>query len=158
MIKFSLKCDRDHTFESWFQSADAFDKLKASGLVSCAVCGSDAVEKALMAPSVQASRKKAAPRTPATAPTTPPADPAPAATPAAPPGEAAKALAAIKRHIESNSEYVGLKFASQARDMHDGVTPHRPIYGEAKPEEARKLIEDGVPVAPLPFIPTRKTN
>lgn len=151
MIKFSLKCDRDHRFESWFQSTDAFDKLTSAGMVSCAVCGSPQVEKALMAPNVQASRHKAPqPAKPAATP-----EPAKADTPTP---DAAKALAEYKKHVEANSEYVGLKFAAHARDMHEGLAPHRPIYGEAKPDEARKLIEDGVPVAPLPFIPSRKSN
>ncbi|MCR9146552.1 MAG: DUF1178 family protein [Rhodobacteraceae bacterium] len=151
MIKFSLKCDRAHRFESWFQSTAAFDKLTAAGMVSCAVCGSPQVQKALMAPNVQAGRDKAAlPAKPET--------PQPQAAPDAPAPDPGKLLAAYKKHVEANSDYVGLNFAAHARDMHEGLAPHRPIYGEAKPDEARKLIEDGVPVAPLPFIPSRKSN
>ncbi len=149
MIKFTLKCDQEHSFESWFQSSDAFDKLMRAGMVTCAVCGSDTVEKAIMAPTVRASRKAAAPTE------SPDPDPASLSTPS---NEMEKALAALKKQVEANSEYVGMNFASQARDIHDGLVPNRAIHGEAKPEEARKLIEDGVPVAPLPFIPNRKTN
>ena len=69
-----------------------------------------------------------------------------------------EAFAAMRKQVEDNSEYVGLNFAAEARQMHDGTLPPRAIYGEAKPDEARKLIEDGVPVAPLPFMPKRKTN
>ncbi len=76
----------------------------------------------------------------------------------APADTAEKALAELKAQIEKNSEYVGMNFAREARDMHDGSAPERAIYGEARPEEARRLIEDGVPVAPLPFIPARKSN
>ena len=148
MIKFTLKCDRDHQFESWFQSTGAFEKLKATGMVSCAVCGSSDVDKALMSPSVQAGRE---------APAAPTEQDKPAGAGAVP-ADAARKLAALKKHVEANSDYVGLKFAAEARDMHAGLTPHRPIYGEAKPDEARKLIEDGVPVAPLPFVPSRKSN
>ncbi len=67
-------------------------------------------------------------------------------------------LADLRKKVEENSEYVGGEFVSQARAMHDGDTPERAIYGEAKPEEAKKLIEDGIPVAPLPFMPKRRTN
>lgn len=151
MIKFTLKCDRDHRFESWFQSTGAFEKLREARLLACAVCGSNDVDKALMAPHVQASRDA-----PDAVPPTATARPAPAAPRA--PADTAKALAAFKKHVESTSEYVGLKFAAQARDMHEGLAPNRPIYGEAKPAEARKLMEDGVPVAPLPFVPSRKSN
>lgn len=140
MIQFALKCDRDHRFDSWFQSAGAFDKLKAAGMVTCAVCGSDKVEKALMAPSVQPGRKRDA------KPLTREQDPR------------EQALAEIRKQVEENSEYVGMNFAREARDIHDGLAPERAIYGEARPEEARKLVEDGVPVAPLPFVPKSKSN
>lgn len=151
MIKFTLKCEKGHSFESWFQSSDAFDKLKRSGMVSCAVCGSGKVEKAIMAPSVRASRDVAV------APSPP--QEAPQRSALTDPGnDVEKALATLKKQVEDNSEYVGMNFAAQARDIHDGLAPERAIHGEAKPEEARKLIEDGVPVAPLPFIPNRKTN
>ena len=69
-----------------------------------------------------------------------------------------KALAKLRQEVEKNSDYVGMNFASEARAMHDGDMPQRAIYGEAKPEEAKSLIEDGVPVAPLPFTPKAKTN
>lgn len=72
--------------------------------------------------------------------------------------EAEAALAHLRKEVEENSEYVGLKFADEARKMHDGESPERAIYGEAKLDDAKKLIEDGVPVAPLPFLPKRKTN
>ncbi|MEQ8902419.1 MAG: DUF1178 family protein [Roseovarius sp.] len=140
MIHFTLKCEADHHFDSWFQSAAAFDKLLGAGMVSCAVCGSTHVEKALMAPRLQSGGS--APSTPAEPDVTP----------------REKALAALRQKVEDTADYVGVHFAREARDMHDGLTPERSIYGEAKPEEARKLIEDGVPVAPLPFVPRRKSN
>lgn len=146
MIKFTLKCEHDHQFESWFQSAEAFDKLDAAGMVSCAACGTTSVEKAMMAPSIRASRD--APDTPT------PSRGALASTPDA----RTTAIAALKKQVEENSEYVGRNFATQARDMHQGLSPDRAIHGEAKPDEARKLIEDGVPVLPLPFVPGRKFN
>ncbi|WP_417733610.1 DUF1178 family protein [Roseovarius sp.] len=148
MIQFSLKCAGDHRFDSWFQSAEAFEKLRARGMVTCAVCGSDEVEKALMAPRVRASRARAVEDSPT------PEDGA-IPQPASP---AEQAIAELRRRVEENSEYVGRNFAREARDMHDGLAPERAIYGEAHPDEARKLFEAGVPVTPLPFIPGRKSN
>lgn len=144
MINFTLRCEQDHRFDSWFPSAAAFDRLLAAGMVTCAICGSTRIEKALMTPSVQASRDKA-PREPAR----------PLSSPASP---AEQALAELRRRIEANSDYVGMNFAREARDIHEGLIPARPIHGEARPDEARALIEDGVPVAPLPFRIGRKSN
>ena len=140
MIQFALRCADDHRFDSWFQSADAFEKLRAAGMINFAVCGTGDIEKAVMAPRVQAGRGRAA------KPLTQESDPK------------EKALAEIRKHIEQNSEYVGMNFAREARDIHDGLAPGRAIHGEARPEEARKLVEDGVPVAPLPFISRNRTN
>lgn len=138
MIRYALKCDQDHSFESWFQSAEAFDRLHAAGHVACAVCGSGEVEKAIMAPRVRTSEEAAQPLS------------APAST-------AEQALAELRRKIEANSENVGRNFAREARAIHDGEAPERPIIGEAMAKEAKSLIEDGVPVAPLPW-QTRRAN
>ncbi len=138
MIRYDLTCDKDHRFDGWFASAGGFDAMRTAGQVTCVICGSSLVQKALMAPAV-------APRTAATGLTTPR-------------NTAEQALAAMRRKLESESEYVGLNFASEARAIHTGDAPERSIYGEAKFEEAKALIEDGVPVAPLPFTPTRKAN
>ncbi|NCQ24092.1 MAG: DUF1178 domain-containing protein [Rhodobacteraceae bacterium CG17_big_fil_post_rev_8_21_14_2_50_63_15] len=140
MIKFTLRCAEDHRFDSWFQSAATFDKLYAAGMVACGVCGSHEVEKALMAPNLQSAHDT---------------DRSPLTTAHHP---AEQALAELRRRIEAQSDYVGLNFVSEARDMHDGLIPERSIYGEARLEDARKLIEDGVPVAPLPFTPRRNSN
>ncbi len=134
MIRFHLKCDQNHEFESWFQSGDAFDKLVASGMVNCTSCGSTAVSKSIMAPAVSTSSQIRAPK----------------------PVE--NALAELRKNVEANSDYVGTSFVKEVRDMHDGLKPERPIYGEAKLEEAKKLVKDGIPVMPLPFIPSKKTN
>jgi hypothetical protein len=144
MIRFNLKCAKDHSFESWFQSGTAFEALKGAGHVACPVCGSGEVEKALMAPSVVAPRSEVgvAARASLDAPAT----------------ELEAALAALRRQVEENSEYVGMNFASEARRIHAGDAPERAIFGEARVDEARKLLEDGVPVAPLPFLPARKAN
>lgn len=144
MIRYSLSCANDHGFESWFQSAEAYERLRAADHVACAVCGSTEVTKSLMAPAVRSSRKAAEKD-----------KPGPLSAPASAEEEA---LAAMRRQIEENSDYVGLNFAAEARAIHEGDAPERSIYGEARPDEARRLIEDGVPVAPLPFLPARKAN
>ncbi len=146
MIRFAMKCTNDHHFESWFQSGDAFETLVARNLVTCPDCGSPNVSKELMAPKVRASRKAAA------------APPVPQAMTNAPDPKVVEAIQKLKAHVEQNSDYVGNSFAAEARAMHEGDAPHRAIHGEAKPEEAKKLIEDGVPALPLPFIPRQKTN
>jgi hypothetical protein len=138
MIRYALSCDRDHRFDSWFPSAAAFDRLAAGGHLACPDCGSAQVGKALMAPSV-ATRDGGAL-------TAPPQDPR------------AEALARLRREVEAKSEYVGMRFATEARAIHAGDAPERSIWGETRPDEARALIEEGVPVAPLPFLPTRKAN
>lgn len=148
MIQYALKCAEGHDFDSWFQSAAAYDKLAAAGMVQCAVCGSTQVEKAMMTPRVRPGSKAAAAPEEVT-PDRPLSQPASAAE---------QALAELRRKVEENSDYVGMNFASEARAMHLGEAPERPIYGEAKAEDARALIEEGVPVAPLPFLPNRKTN
>lgn len=129
MIRYDLVCDRAHGFDAWFGSAAAFDRQAAAGQVSCPDCGSTAVTKALMAPAVSTR-------------------------------EAARdaALARLRAEVEKNSDYVGLRFAAEARAIHEGRAPERSIYGEARLDEARALIEEGVPVAPLPFIPKARTN
>ena len=143
MIKFSLKCSDGHAFDSWFKAGAAFDDLIQRKMVICPVCGSSDVEKALMAPAVTVS-----PQMPQTVHP-------PDATNLS---EAATKLQDLRSKIEASSEYVGERFASEARAMYLGDIPNRPIYGEAKPLEAKTLIEEGVPVLPLPFIPSRKTN
>lgn len=153
MIRYMLQCEAGHGFESWFAGGQAFDSLSRAGHLACPTCGSARVEKALMTPSLGPARKAEPAGDQASSP-------APAAAPATPPSPAAieKAIAALRREIEEKSEYVGMDFATEARRIHEGEAPERPIYGEAKPEEARKLVEEGVPVAPLPFLPRRKAN
>ncbi|MBM7066904.1 DUF1178 family protein [Actibacterium sp. 188UL27-1] len=137
MIKYRLKCSADHAFDSWFASANAFDKLRAAGHLSCTICGDTDVTKAIMAPQVRAAKVTDL---------------------AKPDTDAERALQDLRRKVEENSEYVGTSFATEARAIHDGDAPERAIYGEAKPAEAMKLVKEGVPIAPLPFIPERKTN
>jgi len=156
MIRYTLKCDAAHLFESWFKSAAAYDKLLAAQMISCAVCGSNTVQKAIMAPVVRPARAAAGKTRPRPAPPL-------AATPPTPPSlcepasDAEKAVRALRAKIEATSENVGRDFAREARAIHHGEAPERAIIGEVAPDEARSLIDDGVPVAPLPWS-NRKTN
>ncbi|NBB96583.1 MAG: DUF1178 family protein [Alphaproteobacteria bacterium] len=130
MIKYTLDCPQGHRFESWFQSGAAYDGLRGRGLVTCPDCGSADVTKAIMAPSVKTAKRAAM----------------------------VEKLQALRAEVEANSDYVGRDFATQARAMHLGDAPERAIHGEAKLAEAKALIDDGVPILPLPFIPKAKTN
>lgn len=131
MIRYALRCIVAHEFEAWFSSSDGFDDQLARGLVECPMCGSKAVSKAIMAPSVR---------------TTKGADAGLAEAQRA----VAEAMHRLKQHVEVTHDYVGDTFANEARDIHEGLAPDRPIYGQATPDEVRGLVEDGVPVAALP--------
>ena len=137
MIRFSLACDDGHEFEGWFRSNDDFDKQKKRGLIDCPDCGSHRVDKTLMAPAVSTGRKQE---------------------------KMALAMNAEQRRImgemkalsdklRENADYVGGKFAEEARKIHFGETEARGIYGEASPDEAKSLVEDGVPFMPIPVFP-----
>jgi hypothetical protein len=152
MIRYTLTCSGGHSFDSWFQNAAAFGALRGSGQLACPVCGDTEVDKALMAPAVVPGRAAEAAPVPAAAGS------GPRPSLGEPQSELEAAIAALRRQIEESSDYVGLNFAAEARRIHDGDAPARAIHGEARPDEARKLIEDGIPVAPLPFLPGRKVN
>ncbi|MDE0346856.1 MAG: DUF1178 family protein [Boseongicola sp.] len=150
MIRFALKCANGHGFESWFASSEKFTDLVSAGHVTCPECDSADISKDLMAPPVRASRKKAVKKE---APDETPRSMATGTDP-----EIADAIRKLKTYVEENSDYVGDRFVKEARAMHEGTTPQRSIHGEARSDEARKLIEDGVPALPLPFIPRQKAN
>lgn len=155
MIQYTLKCGAGHSFDSWFKSSSAFDSLQAAGHLSCAICGSDEVSKAIMAPSVAKARADV-PVDRAVVPAPP--DSGATAMVALKDPAMHKALMDLKQQVEANSDYVGTGFADEARAIHLGDAPERAIYGEADAAQAKALIEDGVPVMPLPFKPTRQTN
>jgi hypothetical protein len=156
MIHYNLRCDKGHAFESWFQSSSAYEAQEKRKLVNCPVCGSAKVERGIMAPQIVSKRGResaeAAPA-PATATTTEVA--APASTPLmmAQERELRAKLKELREHIVKNADNVGERFPNEARKMHYGDIEHRPIYGEASPEEARALIDEGVEVTPLPVLP-----
>jgi hypothetical protein len=152
MIRYNLRCERGHAFESWFQSSLAYESQEKRKLVSCPACGSAKVERAIMAPQIVSKNgRDAAP--PAPAASTDVA--APASTPLmmAPERELRAKLKELRDHIVKNADNVGERFPNEARKMHYGDIEHRPIYGEASPEEARSLIDEGVEVSPLPVLP-----
>lgn len=186
MIKFALRCAQGHDFESWFASNDAFNKLSKTAQVTCPNCGSDQVEKALMAPAVATSKKRADRETFASNLKSPPSETAVQAV--------VEAARAIRAHLKDHGEYVGSDFASQARARHDAEhalgsegtslpqteksktseqaqpdssfnatssgakkpVSDRPLWGEATAQEARDLIEDGIAVVPIPTLPEDK--
>ena len=141
MIRYALNCDHGHGFEAWFGSSSDYDDQAARGLVECPFCGSHAVEKAIMAPAVSGTKKVAAPDLAAKMQTM-----------------MMEAAREVRAHVEANFDYVGDAFAREARDIHEGRSEKREIYGEATPAEVRKLKEDGVPVAPLPPSPAGPTK
>ena len=156
MIRYTLRCDGDHAFESWFQDSAAYDTQVKRKLVSCPVCESVKVEKAIMAPRIvgKKGRERAEP---APAPAGPPATEAPAAasTPLmmAQERELRAKIKDLRDHIVKNADNVGEKFPNEARKMHYGEIEHRSIYGEASPKDAKELHEEGIEFHPLPVLP-----
>jgi hypothetical protein len=155
MIRYALHCESNHTFESWFQDSAAFDAQLRRKLVSCPVCNSVKVEKAIMAPRIVSKkgreRVEPAPATPT--PVETPAAAAPTPLLMAQERELRAKLRELRDHIVKNADNVGERFPNEARKMHYGDIEHRPIYGEASPEEARSLIDEGIEVSPLPVLP-----
>ena len=161
MIRYSLACERGHAFDSWFANSSAYDKQSKRGLVTCPVCGSTKVEKAIMAPRLARTDKAIDVPAPAPAPVAAPAPAAPQATePVAmlspQERELRTKLKELRDHLVKNSENVGRKFPEQARQMHYGEIEHRSIYGEASPQEAKELAEEGVEFHPLPILPDER--
>jgi hypothetical protein len=165
MIKYALRCERGHEFESCFKNSAAYDSQKKRSLIACPGCGSAKVEKAIMAPRL--ARGDAAEVEPRPVASVPPPGPSalPVPVPSAPPGKATvaimssqerefrKKLKELREHITKNADYVGQRFPEQARKIHYGEIEHRSIYGEASPEEAKELHEEGIAFHPLPILP-----
>jgi hypothetical protein len=173
MIRYALSCDKGHSFESWFQNSAAYDKQAKRSLVTCPICGSAKVGKAIMAPNLASGSPRAeaagpqppgpspAPPNPAPPPLQPaPMPPIPPKNPVAmmspPERELRQKLKELRDHITKNASYVGPRFPEEARKIHYGETEHRSIYGEASPEEAKELHEEGIEFHPLPILPDDK--
>jgi len=160
MIRFSLRCENEHQFESWFKDSAAYDRMAEVGLVECPTCGDSRVTKALMTPAVAKvpgvkGRAEAAPAVPAKPPAPSPAPstdgPHHAAGPM--PAQVVALLQRMRHEIETNCDYVGQEFAREARRIHEGEVEARGIYGEASDEEAEELRDDGIDIARLPWVP-----
>ena len=133
MILFTLRCAGGHEFEGWFRDGDTFDAQQKAGEIACPECGGCQVEKALMAPNIGRSHKKAPPFSPA---------------------QMRAALQELRRQVETNCDYVGERFAEEARKIHYGeVDPHG-IYGEATAEESQELSEEGISFGRIPWVPS----
>jgi predicted amidohydrolase len=156
MIRYTLACERQHSFESWFQNSTAYDKQAKRGLVTCPICGSAKVEKAIMAPRLaRADVPEPPPPIPAPPAATPPAPQVktPVAIMSSQERELRQKLKELRDHVTKNANYVGPKFPEEARKIHYGETEHRSIYGEASPDEAKALHEEGIEFHPLPILP-----
>lgn len=137
MIRYALVCGQEHAFEGWFGSSADYDDQSARGLVECPICSSREVRKQIMAPAVTGTRRSAGDAV----------DPLPRAM-------MMEAMGKLRRHVQQTFDYVGDAFAKEARDIHEGKSEERNIYGEARPDEVRALVEDGIRVAPLPPDPS----
>jgi hypothetical protein len=158
VIRYNLVCDKRHEFESWFQDSAAYDKQAKRGLVSCPLCGSAKVEKAIMAPRLARKDKSTSIDVPpANAPAADaPAASAPVAMMSPQEKEFRAKLKELRDHLTANADNVGKKFPEEARKMHYGDIEHRSIYGEASPEDAKELHEEGIEFHPLPVLPDER--
>jgi hypothetical protein len=162
MIRYALVCEKGHAFESWFADSATYDKQAKRGLVNCPHCGSAKVDKAIMAPRLAGSRKRAAPvetstENPAATPAPEKAqEKAPVAMISPQEQEFRAKLKELRDHLTKNADHVGAKFPEEARKMHYGETEHRSIYGEASPEDAKALAEEGIEFHPLPVLPDER--
>lgn len=136
MITYSLACANQHKFDAWFRSAEAFDDQHARGIVTCPVCGSPKVEKALMAPALRMTSDKIS-----------------VSTGHPMQSEIREFLRAMRKKVTSEADYVGDKFAEEARKIHFKESDPRGIYGEATRDEVAELLDDGVDFLPLPQLP-----
>lgn len=141
MIRYALACEAGHKFEGWFSASADFDDQVARGLLSCPVCETREVRKQIMAPAVAGGGRREV-----------------AETPAAQRAMMIEAMSRVRAHVESTFDYVGDRFAAEARAIHEGKAEERGIYGEASTEQVKALVADGVPVAPLPPEPPKKSE
>ena len=161
MIRYSLICERKHDFEIWFKNSADYDKQAKRGLVTCPACGSIEVEKALMAPALGRGTKKdvhvpAAEAPPTTEAPVPVENKTSVAMISPQEQEFRAKLKELRDHLTKNADNVGAKFPEEARKMHYGESKHRSIYGEASPQEAKELLEEGVELHPLPVLPDER--
>lgn len=149
MIVFDLICAAGHVFEAWFGSSAAFDHQSTHGLVACPICDNTQINKAVMAPAIAAKGNRQTAEGRHSTETS--ADPAQVKM-------ALAALAEMQNKMEASADYVGDRFPAEARALHLGETPLRPIYGEATPSEAAALIDEGIQLQRLPFRPRARSD
>ena len=153
MIRYALVCDQAHPFESWFPNSAAYDKQAKRGLVTCPACGSVKVEKAIMAPQLARKDRDRPQSAPEDAPAPAAEEKSPVAMISPQEQEFRAKLKELRDHLVKSAEHVGPKFPEVARKMHYGEIEHRSIYGEASPDEAAELHEEGIEFHPLPRLP-----
>jgi hypothetical protein len=151
MIHYDLRCAGGHEFDGWFRSSAAFDYQAAEGLLECPACGGTQVSRALMAPRLSRGAAEPAPA-PEPKPVSGPPAMAVGGIPVMP-DQMRAVLQRIRAEVEQKCDYVGPRFAEEARAIHEGAVPERPIYGEATDEQAEALAEDGINVARIPWVP-----
>jgi hypothetical protein len=156
MIRYALICNKNHEFEIWFKNSADYDGQRKRKLISCPACGSSKVEKALMAPALGRSSKSksiSVPPPPESPPATPTETKAPVVMMSPQEHELRSKLKELRDHLTKNADNVGAKFPEEARKMHYGEIEHRSIYGEASPQDAKELHEEGIEFHPLPVLP-----
>ncbi|MCX7349350.1 MAG: DUF1178 family protein [Alphaproteobacteria bacterium] len=143
MIHYDLICDKGHAFDGWFRNSSVYDEQAGSGLVTCAHCGSAKVEKQIMAPGIpmKSNRKSDSATKMVAAPTDPRL------------AELMNMVREMRKHVEENAEYVGNRFAEEARKIHYEESEQRGIYGQTTADEAKALVEEGITVHALPRLP-----
>jgi hypothetical protein len=161
MIRYALVCGQGHSFESWFNNSAAFDKQAKRGLVSCPACGDSKVKKGIMSPKLSTGAKRRKTAAPASEvseakPDAKPEPKAPVALMSPQEREFRQKLKELREHLTKNADYVGQKFPEVARKMHYGEIDHRSIYGEASPQQAKELHEEGIEFHPLPVLPDER--
>jgi hypothetical protein len=158
MIRYALVCEKGHGFESWFADSVAYDKQVKRRLVTCPQGGSAKVEKAIMAPRLAGASKRTEPVEASieSAAPAPAQEKAPVAMLSPQEQEVRAKLKELREHLTKNADHVGAKFPEEARKMHYGEIAHRSIYGEASPDEAKALAEEGIEFHPLPVLPDER--
>jgi hypothetical protein len=147
MIRYALACDKGHSFDSWFQSSATYDRQAKRALITCPVCGTTKVDKTIMSPNVSRARQRGAARTETAS------DAAPVAMISPQERDLRQKLRELREHVTKSADYVGQKFPEEARKMHYGEAEHRSIYGEASPQQAKDLHEEGIEFYRLPLLP-----
>lgn len=138
MIRYALACAQGHEFDGWFAGADAYEAQRAAGEIACPTCGGTEIDKRLMVPAVATARRR---------------ESMPLAAPTPEHKPTLEMLRTIRRHLTEQADYVGDRFAEEARKIHYEEAEKRGIYGEATPQDVRGLIEEGIEFHPLPVLP-----